>query len=533
MITNRFPGFCRMACICAWLTMPAIAAPEIHAILNAASYTGSVLANSGIARGSMFVVFGAGLGPADLQQSAGFPLQKTLGGTSIRVTVGTTSVDALIVYTWATQAAAILPSNTPEGIGLMQVTYNGHTSEAGAFRVVRSGPGILTQSQAGSGAALAQNVNSSTDQPRNTLSRPAQPGQTVTLFGTGLGPISGDESAAPVPADLAVNLQVLVGGKPALVRYKGRSACCAGIDQITFDVPAGVSGCYVPTVVQVDSAPSNFTTISVAGANGADCADLTGVPGPLLEKLIAGGTARVGSIVLSVDSSDIVSENGIGEFFQADLNWLAARLTLGLPTPGSCMVNPVRLSGPPNLYIEPVGLDAGPLLTVNGPKGGRQVLQRYTGFYSESFAQGTVTQFLQPGTYKVDNGGGGADVKSFQATVAYPSQLSAAVKQSSDGTAVQWTGGDPTGYVVIQGAAQSASGVNSSFTCVERTSAGQFTVPPVVMSSLPGSPNGVTALVAAGTAAQNQFKAVGLDLAFFSFCSPTSTLCNGPYFGYR
>jgi hypothetical protein len=252
----------------------------------------------------------------------------------------------------------------------------------------------------------------------------------------------------------------------------------------------------------------------------------------MLERLLGGGTARVGSIVLSVNAGGTVSENGIGEFFQADLNWVAARLTPGLPSPGSCMVNPVTLSGPAGMYVDPVGLDAGQLLTVNGPKGSRQVLQRYPGYYSETFAQGTVTQFLQPGTYAVDNGAGGADVGRFQATVSFPAQLSATVQQSATGTAVNWQGGDPTGYVVIQGSVKSASGVPTNFTCVERTSAGQFALPPVVMSSLPGAPSGVTAVVAAGTAAQNRFKAAGLDLAFFSFCSPISGLCNGPYFGY-
>jgi uncharacterized protein (TIGR03437 family) len=532
MIAVNFARLCRFACMCAAVAMPAAAAPEIRAILNAASYTGSGLPKSGIARGSMFVVFGAGLGPQDLRQSAGFPLQKSLAGTSIRVTVGTTAVDALMVYAWAAQVAAILPSGTPEGIGLMQVTYNGHTSQAGAFLVVRSGPGILTQNEAGTGAALAQNVTSAADQPRNGLSRPAQPGQALTLWGTGLGPISADESAAPVPQDLNIDLQVFVGGKPAQVRYKGRSGCCAGIDQVTFDIPAGVSGCYVPVVVQVDGAPSNFTTISVAGPGGGDCTDLTGISGPMLEKLLAGGTARIGSIVLSVNSSGIVSESGIGEFFQAGLSWLASRVTPGLPSPGSCMVNPVTLSAAAGMFVDSVALDAGPLLTVSGPKGSRQVLQRYPGYYSETFAQGTVTQFLQPGTYTVDNGAGGPGVGSFQATLAFPAPLSATVQQSATGTALTWQGGDPAGYVVIQGSAQSASGATTNFTCVERTGAGQFALPPVLLSSLPGLPSGITAVAAAGTAAQNRFKANGLDLAFFSFCSPISALCNGPYFDY-
>ena len=49
----------------------AAAAPQIGAILNAASYTLPGLPNYGIAPGSMFVVFGTELGPAALQQRSG------------------------------------------------------------------------------------------------------------------------------------------------------------------------------------------------------------------------------------------------------------------------------------------------------------------------------------------------------------------------------------------------------------------------------------------------------------------------------
>src|SRR4051794_23198648 len=136
------------------LAQAAIAAPQIRAILNAASYTKAGLPNSGIAPGSVFVIFGTELGPAVLQQASGFPLQTTLAGTSVRVTVDTVSVDAILFYTSAAQLAAILPSNTPVGIGLAAVTYQGHTSQSGAFRVQRSAPGILTQNQSGTGSAL-------------------------------------------------------------------------------------------------------------------------------------------------------------------------------------------------------------------------------------------------------------------------------------------------------------------------------------------------------------------------------------------
>src|SRR5579872_7181825 len=164
--------------LCILMLSPvAVAQPQIVSILNAASYIPSGLPNSAIGQGSMFVVFGTGLGPAELKQAGGFPLPINLAGTSIRDTVDAAAVDAILVYTSATQVAAILPSSTPVGIGLLSVTYAGRTSQSGAFRIVRSAPGILTQNQAGTGPALAENFDSETDQPRNTLTRAAHPGQ--------------------------------------------------------------------------------------------------------------------------------------------------------------------------------------------------------------------------------------------------------------------------------------------------------------------------------------------------------------------
>lgn len=163
MIDRHFRKLLTSIAIYAAAAAPAAAAPQIRSILNAASYAQTGSPNYGIARGSVFVVFGSDLGPADIVQSAGFPLQTSLGGASMRVTVGTTAVDPLLLYASKNQIAAILPSATPEGIGLLEVTYNGHTGQAGAFRVLRSSPGILTQNEAGTGQAVATNFNSAAD----------------------------------------------------------------------------------------------------------------------------------------------------------------------------------------------------------------------------------------------------------------------------------------------------------------------------------------------------------------------------------
>ena len=508
-----------------WLLMAgaAAAAPEIRAILNAASYALPGLPNSALAQGSIFVVFGAELGPVELRQAAGFPLPASLGGTSVRITVGTTTVEAPLLYVWEKQVAAILPSTTPVGIGLLAVTYEGRTSQSGAFRVVRSSPGILAQNQAGSGPALAQNFNSETDQPRNIFTRPARPGQVVTLWATGLGPISESDARPPVPRDLDVNLQVLVGGRPATVRYKGRSRCCAGADQINFEVPRDVDGCYVPVVLRAGDATSNFTTISVA-APGADCTDLSGITGPEIERLQSGGALRVGSISLSAFRVTEGSccevpgyyESGAASFWRSGITTQLSRL--GRPSPGSCLVFPpgpaVGVNTVPN-EPQPVPLEAGPALNVSGPKGARQLPRRGPGTYGEQFSSAaTQLQYLEPGAYTVDNGPGGADVGAFRATLNVQPRLTFTTQTSAAGLTVTWRGGDPAGFVTITGSsARSVTGQEANFSCTERVSAGQFTVPLYVRAD---PANGARFVE---YTPQIRFRVPGLDAAFFTFFS--------------
>ncbi len=530
----------KLAGLCVLMLTPAAAAPpQISAILNAASYALPGMPNSGIAQGSVFVVFGSELGPAELQQASSFPLQTTLAGTSLRVTVGTTSVDAILIYTWTNQVAAILPSNTPAGIGLLAVTYNGRTSQSGAFRILRSVPGILAQNEAGSGPALAQNFNSSADQPRNAFTRAARPGQVVTLWGTGLGPIAGNDAVVPVPQDLNLDLQLLVGGKPATVRYKGRSGCCAGVDQIVFEVPRDVEGCYVPVVVKVGDVVSNFTTISVA-STGNICSDLSGLSGSDLEKLQSGGVMTYGSISLQVGpycgdclvndtgTYDAVTydESGGGQFFRSGLGQLFfGRVPLGLPSLGSCLVSPpssgVSAQVTPSL---PVPLDAGPVLNVSGPKGTKQIPLRSPGNYFQQFStNSSQIQYLQPGNYTVDNGAGGADVGPFRVNLTTPPPFTSALQLSATAVTVTWRGGDPTGYVTIRGfTAPTPPAVSGAqFVCTERVSAGQFTLPPAVLLSLPAN-------FATSTSGRSislsylpvaTFRATGLDVGQFSYSS--------------
>src|SRR5271166_6372820 len=140
----------------------------------------------------------------------------------------------------------------------------------------------------GFGPGVFQNFNSATDQPVNSLAISAQPGQTVILWGTGLGPVTFADNIAPTPGSLPTAVEVFVGGKSATVSYSGRSPCCSGTDQIVFTVPLNApAGCWVP--VQVRTAGtilSNSTTMAISAAAGSPCAETNN---PFAMKFVNGG----------------------------------------------------------------------------------------------------------------------------------------------------------------------------------------------------------------------------------------------------
>ena len=246
---------------------PASARPVVNpgGVVNAANY------RPGIAQGSVFLVFGSGMGPDALAQANQLPLATSLGGTSVTISYPGGSQPVPLAYVSGKQIAAILPSTTPVGQARLTVTYLGSSSDAANFDVVRTSFALFTADASGSGPIVAQNFNSAADQPRNANSQPAVAGQTVTLWGAGLGPITGNDAAVPAPANLNANVQVLVGGVAAHVMYAGRSGCCAGVDQVVIQIPSGVEGCRTPIEVRVPGAVFlQVASISIA-ANRSAC----------------------------------------------------------------------------------------------------------------------------------------------------------------------------------------------------------------------------------------------------------------------
>lgn len=155
---------------------PAISMPG--GVLNASSYT------EDIARGSWFVLFGAGMG--NEVYAGGLPFPTTLADTSVTFTPadGGAEIQAMLWYTLDTQLAGLLPSSTPAGAYDVRVTYLGQTSAPARVQVVERNFGFATQSQNGFGPAQATygglDLNRFTTGMLGEWStRPARPGDSV------------------------------------------------------------------------------------------------------------------------------------------------------------------------------------------------------------------------------------------------------------------------------------------------------------------------------------------------------------------
>ena len=73
-----------------------------------------------------------------------------------------------------------------------------------------------------------------------------------------------------------------------------------------------------------------------------------------------------------------------------------------------------------------------------------------------------------------------------------------------------WSGGNPSGYVIIQASASTFDNLaTAGFVCTERVAAGQFTIPPEVMLSLPADPAGRPLPISAISPVTTTFKRPG------------------------
>jgi hypothetical protein len=185
-------------------------------------------------------------------------------------------------------------------------------------------------------------------------------------------------------------------------------------------------------------------------------------------------------------------------------------------------------------------LDAGPVLNVSGPNGSLQIPARNNNFSMTlggsalpiPGAGAPTPPYLDPGTYTIDNGGGGADVGPFSATLTVPPTLvwtnadADLTVVRANGVDIQWTGGDPAANVGISGGVTIVDPATFKITggavfgC-DVPNTGEFVVTPDVLSLMPATPTGPVAaafstLTIADTAGAT-FTASGIDMGGIIF----------------
>jgi uncharacterized protein (TIGR03437 family) len=537
--------------LCALATSALAQPPLIYnrSIYNAASFMTAGIPAGAIARGSIFSLFGARLGPTQPATANSFPLGTSLGGVSLTVFQGSTTVSAIPLYVSASQINAIMPSNAPLGASSIQVIVGNFKSNPLPVRIAASAFGIFTALGTGIGPGILQNFVAADNQPINSPTVTAQNGQAITLWGTGLGPVTGGDNVAPKVGNLPVKVEVFVGGVSAPVLYSGRTPCCSGTDQIVFTVPANApTGCWVPVYVRTAGTTiSNFVTMAIQPSGGTCTTDvlpqitstyLSG--GKLGEAISARATTRLDvGVRAPVDAS---ADYHVYFAFQPSRKAFPFNPALAFPPAGTCTVYTHQgdvLNGSPLPGMPPVTmpLDYGAALMLTGPNGTKTLTPDFSGA-NASYLGGSITNsilpsslFLNPGSYTL-KGLGGMDVGAFSTSYTVPQPVTwtnrnqTTTVSRSQPLTLSWSGGDSGQTVGILGFGEDLP-TNSSavFVCIAPAGSSSFTVPTDMLSNLPATrPNPLQSLdviyllTLAGSSVQN-LNAGGLDVGITSFYS--------------
>jgi uncharacterized protein (TIGR03437 family) len=236
-------------------------------ILNAAS---SAPFTSGVSPGELITLYGTGLAPKIVVASS-LPFPAQLDGVQVMIN----GRAAPIYYVSPTQISAIVPYATELSVADIQVINNGVTSNTAMAFVNQTMAGVFTIPVGGLGYAAALHKNYSLVKP----SSPAQPGETIQVFLTGLGsvnpPIADGAAGPPSPFSLVTNqLAAYVEGTQANITYQGLAPGLGGLYQLNIQIPTGLTA--GDTYLDI-SGPDSYTSeakISIgSGATAAPSAE--------------------------------------------------------------------------------------------------------------------------------------------------------------------------------------------------------------------------------------------------------------------
>jgi len=216
-------------------------------VVNGASFGTEPATTKAIAPGSISIAFGQNLSNITAQttrQSDGsFP--QTFGGATLTVN----NRAAQLLFVSPTQINFIVPA--PTGFGTAQIVATNSTGaqSRGSIAIVRAAVGIFTQSENGSGEAVALDADSMMRSPFDSSSG----SRHIVIFTTGLRN--------------ATQVNVTLGSRPVTVERFAPSSNMQGMDELQILLPAELRSGSQNLSVRADDRDSNTAQLTISNNN--------------------------------------------------------------------------------------------------------------------------------------------------------------------------------------------------------------------------------------------------------------------------
>ena len=198
--------------------------------------------------GSLITAFGQGFADTENIAAPGSPLPTMLGGVSVLIN----GIAAPLLFVSSLQVNLQVPWEIAQGPALITVASKGVYSRTLTASVGRAAPALLA-------VVHPDGVQVSPE-------RPAGPGDTLLVFATGLGSVTGGAvTGEPAPASPLIaaseSPSVTIGGLSAEVVSSGLAAGLVGVFQVNTVVPEGMG-----------EGPMTLLTVAVTGQTSAPMA---------------------------------------------------------------------------------------------------------------------------------------------------------------------------------------------------------------------------------------------------------------------
>jgi uncharacterized protein (TIGR03437 family) len=211
-------------------------------VVNAAGFS-----RGAIAPGQIVSIFGINLA-FDVAQASSLPLPTELRGASL--TIGERR--APLFYVSPGQVNAQVPFETPPG---------NTTVGAVSVPVAATAPGVFVTADGVTAAAIEPVSGQAI-----TAANPARQGTAVTLFASGLGPVTPPMATGAASTGLTQTNQpvtVTVGGSAATVTYSGLAPGFVGLYQINLLLPSGIQPGDAPIVLTAGGVTAKVANLPI------------------------------------------------------------------------------------------------------------------------------------------------------------------------------------------------------------------------------------------------------------------------------